>query len=188
MAKSDVSIHSGSPTESFLHRTPKPGILCLLLKRYNFVWNFYWNREFLLCTTVCIDCLLLQNCWQPNFIHVVLRCRSFKIWKGLRNPSADLPCYLGFPPRFATKTFYGELNAWSWVTGNSNCITRNKSLPWHVRAFLRRSETIALLLMSQIKDHHISSRVIASLSFYFQQIMIVLPLLLILSQLTKVSQ
>jgi len=34
-----------------------------LLKWYNFSWNFCWNREFLLCTTISIDCLLLQNCW-----------------------------------------------------------------------------------------------------------------------------
>ena len=38
-----------------------------LLKWYNFFWNFYWNREFLLCTTVSIDWWSLQNCWQPSF-------------------------------------------------------------------------------------------------------------------------
>jgi len=27
-----------------------------LLKWCNFIWNFYWNREFLLCTTISIDC------------------------------------------------------------------------------------------------------------------------------------
>jgi len=27
-----------------------------LLKWCNFLWNFYWNREFLLCTTMSIEC------------------------------------------------------------------------------------------------------------------------------------
>ena len=48
-----------------------------LLKWYNFFWNFYWNREFLLCTTVSIDWWALQNCWQPSFIHVMLWSRRF---------------------------------------------------------------------------------------------------------------
>jgi len=26
------------------------------LNRYNFLWNFCWNREFLLCTTISIEC------------------------------------------------------------------------------------------------------------------------------------
>jgi len=47
-----------------------------LLKWYNFFWYYYWNREFLLCTTISIDCLLLQNYWQPNVSRVSLRNRS----------------------------------------------------------------------------------------------------------------
>jgi len=27
-----------------------------LLNRYNFLWNFCWNREFLLCTTISTEC------------------------------------------------------------------------------------------------------------------------------------
>jgi len=30
---------------------------------------------------ISIDCWLLQNCWQPNFIHVMWRSRSQKFWK-----------------------------------------------------------------------------------------------------------
>jgi len=26
--------------------------------------------------------MLLQNCWQPNFIHVMIRSRCQKFWKG----------------------------------------------------------------------------------------------------------
>jgi len=37
------------------------------------------ETELLLCTTICIDCYL-QNCWQPNLIHIMLRSRKF--WKG----------------------------------------------------------------------------------------------------------
>jgi len=51
-----------------------------LLNRYNFLWNFCWNREFLLCTTISTECYLLQNSWPPNFIHFMLRSRKF--WKG----------------------------------------------------------------------------------------------------------
>ena len=35
----------------------------------------------MLCATISI-CLLLQNCWQPNFSHFMLRSRSRKFWKG----------------------------------------------------------------------------------------------------------
>jgi len=28
------------------------------------------------CNTISVDGLLLQNCWQPNFIYVMLRSRS----------------------------------------------------------------------------------------------------------------
>jgi len=51
-----------------------------LLKWYNFLGNFCWNRDFLLCTTISTECELLQNCWHPNFIHFMLRSRKF--WKG----------------------------------------------------------------------------------------------------------
>jgi len=66
-----------------------------------------WNREFLLCTTISIDCYLLQNSWQPNFIHFMLRnwsreseseilerselSRSRTFYLRLRNPA-----HLGF--------------------------------------------------------------------------------------------
>jgi len=59
----------------FLHCTPNS----CLLKWCNFFSNFYWNREFLLCTTIYIDCYLLQNCWQPNFIQFMLRSRKFGV-------------------------------------------------------------------------------------------------------------
>jgi len=29
--------------------------LCLL-KWFNSFWNYYWNRQFLLCTTISTDC------------------------------------------------------------------------------------------------------------------------------------
>jgi len=67
-----------------------------LLDRCNFLWNFCWNREFLLCSTISTECWLLQNSWPPNFIHFMLKSRSQKFWKGrswsqtfylrLRNP------------------------------------------------------------------------------------------------------
>jgi len=38
----------------------------------------YSNREFLLCTTTSTDWKLLQNCWQTNFSHVMLRSRSLE--------------------------------------------------------------------------------------------------------------
>jgi len=48
---------SGSPTGLFFTsysyvRNPNT----YLLKWYNFFWNFCWNREFLLCTMISIDC------------------------------------------------------------------------------------------------------------------------------------
>jgi len=40
----------------FLYRTPKLGILTRCLWKWKtFFWNFYWNREFLLCTTIYVD-------------------------------------------------------------------------------------------------------------------------------------
>ena len=33
----------------------------------------------MLCTRISIDWCLLQNCWQPNFIHVMLKSRCWKI-------------------------------------------------------------------------------------------------------------
>ena len=30
--------------------------LLVLLKWYNLLWRFYWNREFLLCAAISIDC------------------------------------------------------------------------------------------------------------------------------------
>jgi len=57
-----------------------------LLKWHSFFWNFCWNREFLLRTTISSKCLLLQNSWQPNFIHFMLKirswCRNWQFWKG----------------------------------------------------------------------------------------------------------
>jgi len=67
-----------------------------LLSRYNFLWNFCSNREFLLCDTISTECWLLKNFLSPNFIHFVLRRRGRKFWNGrswsqtfylrLRNP------------------------------------------------------------------------------------------------------
>jgi len=37
----------------FLHHTPK---LEIPVEMVQFLSNFYWNREFLLCTTISIDC------------------------------------------------------------------------------------------------------------------------------------
>jgi len=53
-----------------------------LLKWYNFLWNFCWNREFLLCTTISIESVATKFL-QPNYIHFMLRSRSPKFWKGL---------------------------------------------------------------------------------------------------------
>jgi len=91
--------------DHFLDHTPK---LCweFLLKWYNSLRNFCWNSEWL-CTTISIQCLMLQNSWQPNFNHFMLRSRNreSEIWKGrswswsrtfylrLRNPC----CSSGFP-------------------------------------------------------------------------------------------
>jgi len=65
----------------------------VLVEMVQFCWIFYWNRMFLLCTTISIDRWLLQNCWQPKFIHVMLKMsesgvQNFgkvgvgKFWKG----------------------------------------------------------------------------------------------------------
>ena len=40
----------------------------------------------MLCITISVDCWLLQHCWQPNFIHFMLRCRSREFFLRLRNP------------------------------------------------------------------------------------------------------
>jgi len=72
----------------FFHQTPEAqsSHFCVtlqswefLLKCHNFPLNFYWNSAFLLRTTICIGCWLLQNCWPPNFIHFML---SREFWKG----------------------------------------------------------------------------------------------------------
>jgi len=65
----------------------------LSLTWYKFFWNFYWNREFLLCTTISIDCQLLQNRWQPNFTHVMLRGRKCleRSMSGISPPTPQ-PC------------------------------------------------------------------------------------------------
>jgi len=43
-----------SPIESFFTSVRNPN--SCLLKLYNFCWNFYCNREFLLCTMISTDC------------------------------------------------------------------------------------------------------------------------------------
>jgi len=65
-----------------------------LLKWYNFFWNFCWNRDFLLCTTISID----FNC-QLSF-PFMSRSRKFRkgrIWifyLRLRNSQCNRNCYL----------------------------------------------------------------------------------------------
>jgi len=42
--------------------------------------NLQWKK--ILLTTIFTDCQLLQKCWQTCFIHVMLRSRCWKFWKG----------------------------------------------------------------------------------------------------------
>ena len=64
-----------------LHRTPKLGILT---RAY---WNGATSSEtfnetaLLLWTAISIDWYSLQNCWQPNFVHVMLKRRCRKIFE-----------------------------------------------------------------------------------------------------------
>jgi len=64
-------------------------------------------KIFLLYTIISIDCWLLQNCWQPNFIHIMSRSpsqkfckvhsqchsRSQKIWEASRSWTFYLQLY-----------------------------------------------------------------------------------------------
>ena len=85
---------------NFLHQAPKLGIH---IEMVQFLLKFFWNREFLLCAAISIEFYkLLQNCWQPNFIHFMFRNRSRcrRFWRGrswsqtfqlrLRNPESIL--------------------------------------------------------------------------------------------------
>ena len=50
---------------------------------YNF-FNFFWNllKQRIIAMYHDFHWVLLQNCWHPNFIRVMLRSRSRKMWKG----------------------------------------------------------------------------------------------------------
>ena len=84
-----------------LHRTPKLGILTRAYWNGATSFETFYETALLLWTAISIDWYSLQNCWQPNFIHVMLKSRCRKIsearsrsWRRtfylrLRNPAKE---------------------------------------------------------------------------------------------------
>ena len=116
-----------------------------LLKWYNFVWDFCWDRYFLLCTTISTDFnsqISFPSCWGVGS-RKFLKGRKF--WKRrswsrifylrLRNPA----CYLSmFNLAYVVKHIQ-SVNRYS--INNTRSRTTRRQLKWqiHARAFMARS-------------------------------------------------
>ena len=51
----------------------------MLVEMVQLLLKLLMKQIILLCTTISTDWYSLQNCWQPNFLHVMLKSRCRKI-------------------------------------------------------------------------------------------------------------